>query len=107
MDDRFVEACLMLNSIEYMTDILMFSEPEKQVEVQRIASINKMIIWLYQQAMILISLAGTTIYCAKFRHVGHQQRKALSTLTVLVSREYQGAMYQLARIVEHWVDDIV
>ena len=33
MDDRFVEACLMLNSIEYMTDILMFSEPEKQVEV--------------------------------------------------------------------------
>ena len=33
MDDRFVEACLMLNSIEYITDILMFSEPEKQVEV--------------------------------------------------------------------------
>ncbi len=33
MDDRFVEACLMLNSIEYMTDILMFSEPKKQVEV--------------------------------------------------------------------------
>ena len=33
MDDRFEEACLMLNSIEYMTDILMFSEPEKQVEV--------------------------------------------------------------------------
>ena len=33
MDDRFVEACLMFNSIEYMTDILMFSEPKKQVEV--------------------------------------------------------------------------
>lgn len=33
MDDRFVEACLMLNCIEYMTDILMFSEPKKQVEV--------------------------------------------------------------------------
>ena len=33
MDDRFTEACLMLNGIEYMADILMFSEPKKQVEV--------------------------------------------------------------------------